>query len=80
MNVHCDVCGNTYDKGFEITMNGESQQFDCFECAIHSLAPGCNHCGCKIIGHGVEAEERLYCCDHCARQAGATSHAAQRTT
>lgn len=29
--------------------------FDSFECAIHRLAPVCEHCGCKIIGHGLQA-------------------------
>jgi hypothetical protein len=44
--------------------------FDSFECAIHALAPTCAHCGCKIVGHGVEAEGRFYCCAHCAHQVG----------
>jgi hypothetical protein len=26
------------------------------------------HCGCAIIGHGIEARGVLYCCNHCARQ------------
>src|SRR5690606_19500706 len=49
----CEVCGNDYDKAFEVTMGGETHTFDAFECAIHALAPECAHCGCKIIGHGV---------------------------
>jgi hypothetical protein len=36
--------------------------FDSFECAIHKMAPVCEHCGCRIIGHGVEAEGHFYCC------------------
>jgi hypothetical protein len=44
--------------------------FDCFECAIHRLAPACSHCGCRIIGHGIEAGPTMYCCAHCAREAG----------
>jgi hypothetical protein len=32
--------------------------FDCFECAIAALAPECEKCGVKIIGHGLEADER----------------------
>ena len=35
----CEVCGNEYDKPLEIVTNGISHYFDCFECAIHSLAP-----------------------------------------
>jgi hypothetical protein len=25
---------------------------------IHAIAPTCTHCGCRIIGHGVEAGGR----------------------
>jgi hypothetical protein len=66
----CDVCGNDYDKAFNITMNGRTRTFDSFECAIHALAPVCDHCHCKIIGHGVEADGSMYCCAHCAHHAG----------
>jgi hypothetical protein len=66
----CDVCGNDYDKSFEITAGGQSYTFDCFECAIHELAPRCAHCGCKIIGHGSEQGGSFYCCAHCASMAG----------
>ena len=68
--MKCDVCGNEYDKPLEIVTHGISRYFDCFECAIHALAPECAHCGCKIIGHGVEAGERFFCCAHCAHHAG----------
>ncbi|HZF03874.1 MAG TPA: hypothetical protein VE932_06035 [Patescibacteria group bacterium] len=27
----------------------------CGNCAIHRMAPTCAHCGCKVVGHGVEA-------------------------
>jgi hypothetical protein len=40
------------------------------ECAIHALAPTCAHCGCRIIGHGVEADGRMFCCANCAKQEG----------
>lgn len=66
----CEVCGNDYDKSFQVSKQGEEHVFDSFECAIHALAPSCDHCGCKIIGHGVEAEGALYCCAHCARESG----------
>ena len=67
----CDVCGNEYDKSFEVRMAGKSYTFDSFECAIHNLAPTCSHCSCRIIGHGVEVGDRFYCCANCARQSGA---------
>jgi hypothetical protein len=70
--ARCEVCGNEYDRAIEITAAGERHIFDSFECAIHALAPTCEHCGCKIIGHGVQAGESMYCCAHCARESGAT--------
>jgi hypothetical protein len=68
--ARCDVCGNEYDKSFTITSAGRQQTFDSFECAIHAIAPVCAHCGCKILGHGVEGQNAIYCCANCARQAG----------
>jgi hypothetical protein len=68
----CDVCGNEYDKAFQVTMAGNTATFDSFECAIHALAPLCAHCHCKIIGHGVEGRGTTYCCAHCAKQGGLT--------
>ena len=55
----------------QVTLGGQSHWFDSFECAIHALAPSCAHCGCKVIGHGAEAAGKIYCCAHCANQAGA---------
>lgn len=66
--ARCEVCGNEYDKTFEVTAAGFRHVFDSFECAIHKMAPVCEHCGCKVIGHGVEKEGRFYCCAHCARE------------
>jgi hypothetical protein len=69
----CEVCGNDYDKAFTVNMAGESHTFDSFECAIHALAPACAHCGCKVIGHGVEQHGTVYCCASCAHHEGATA-------
>jgi len=66
----CEVCGNEYDKVFKVTMDGDTHTFDSFECAIHALAPACAHCGCKVVGHGVEADGTLYCCANCAKLSG----------
>ena len=66
----CDVCGNDYDKSFTITMYGQEHTFDSFECAIHALAPTCNHCGCRVIGHGVEHDNQVFCCATCAEHEG----------
>jgi hypothetical protein len=68
----CELCGNEYDKTMDITVGGKSHTFDSFECAIHVLAPACPHCDCRIVGHGVEADDRIFCCAHCARESGAT--------
>jgi hypothetical protein len=65
----CEVCSNDYDKPILITMAGAQHTFDSFECAIHALAPVCNHCACRIIGHGVEtAAGIMFCCANCAQQ------------
>ena len=66
----CDVCGNNYDRAFHVELLDARYTFDCFECAISKLAPLCEHCGCRIIGHGMEAEGHFFCCAHCARQSG----------
>ncbi len=70
MTGTCEVCGNEYDKAFEIAMTGKRHVFDSFECAIQALAPRCAHCGCRVIGHGTEASGKTYCCAHCAHSAG----------
>jgi transposase len=67
----CEVCGNAYDKAFQVVIHGRTHTFDCFECAIQMLAPLCKHCGCRIIGHGVEESGHFYCCAHCAHHDGA---------
>ena len=66
----CDVCGNDYDKAFQITSAGRTMNFDSFECAIHAIAPRCAHCGCAIVGHGVEMGGQIYCCAHRAGHQG----------
>jgi hypothetical protein len=67
MTAQCETCGNTYDRCMEVILDGRSHTFDCFQCAIQTLAPACAHCGSTIIGHGVESRDELYCCEHCAR-------------
>ena len=70
--AQCEVCGNDYYLSFEVITAGNKHVFDSFECAIHKLAPVCAHCGCRIIGHGVEANRDIFCCANCARQSGIT--------
>lgn len=69
----CETCGNDYDKSFTVSLGGKTHTFDCFECAIQALAPPCAHCGCRIIGHGVEHAGTFYCCAHCADASGVSA-------
>lgn len=67
----CDRCGNDYDRSFIVmSSNGDRHVFDCFECAIGTLAPRCERCSVVVIGHGVQAYGAIYCCAHCARGEG----------
>lgn len=66
----CEVCGNDYDQAMTVEKAGTSHVFDSFECAIHALAPTCDHCSCRIIGHGIQAGDRMFCCAHCAQESG----------
>ncbi|MGE3288811.1 MAG: Prokaryotic metallothionein [Pseudonocardia sp.] len=69
--ARCEVCGNDYDMAFEVRAHGGAiHVFDSFECAIHLMAPICEHCGCTVVGHGVQAGGRFFCCAHCARESG----------
>ena len=68
--ARCECCGNEYDKSFEVIMQGQNHVFDSFECAIAALAPRCANCGVTIVGHGLEAGGKMYCCDHCATTQG----------
>jgi len=66
----CDCCGNSYERSFQVIMAGKSFTFDSFGCAVHRLAPSCDHCNCKIVGHGIEYDGHFFCCAHCASQEG----------
>lgn len=70
--ARCEVCGNDDHSTFEVIAAGQRHVFDSFECAIHRLAPICAHCQCRIVGHGIQAEAKFYCCAHCARESGIT--------
>lgn len=68
--ARCETCGNEYDKAFTVTMQGRTHTFDAFECAIQALAPTCAHCHCRVLGHGVEKGDRIFCCANCASAEG----------
>lgn len=66
----CRTCGNNYDGGMEVLIAGKAISFDSFECAIHMLAPSCESCGIRILGHGIQKDDRMFCSSHCARAQG----------
>lgn len=67
----CDTCGNDYPRSFQVTTyDGKTYTFDSLECAIHKLAPVCESCGVRIVGHGLECGDRMFCSEHCARTRG----------
>ncbi len=68
----CETCGNDYKNTFRIITKDRAYEFDSFECAAHALAPTCEHCGCRVLGHGVQFDETIFCCAHCASAAGVT--------
>jgi hypothetical protein len=61
----CEVCGNNYQKTFTVNIHNETHTFDSLECAIQAIAPSCAHCGCRVIGHGLEENDQIFCCHHC---------------
>jgi hypothetical protein len=62
----CDVCGNNQGRLMEIRVQDKSGTFDSFECAISMMAPICEHCQCRVIGHGLIVRGKVFCCAHCA--------------
>lgn len=66
----CEVCENNYEHTFTVIYRGRHHVFDSFECAIHALAPRCAGCDCRVIGHGVQHEDFIYCSGQCARRKG----------
>ena len=69
--ARCSTCGNDYEHAFEVhTHDGHDYVFDSIECAAHMIAPRCEHCGCVVLGHGIQADTQIYCCANCASEAG----------
>lgn len=67
--MRCDMCGNDYERSFTVTRGNRSGTYDSLECAISDWAPACGHCGCRILGHGVEAGDVVFCSPHCSAAA-----------
>ena len=55
----CATCGNDYDKGSPSP--GRRQDRDVRQRRMRGgeLAPECAHCGCRILGHGIESPTRF---------------------
>ena len=66
----CEVCGNHYKNTIKVMQNNQTHEYDCFQCAIHSLAPLCSSCSCRVIGQGIEKDGFIYCGQHCLRMVG----------
>lgn len=67
MTSVCSVCGNDANWVYTVaTAEGSDRTYDSIECLAHDLAPRCPHCGCQVLGHGVETNGSVYCCRHCA--------------
>ena len=76
----CDTCGNDYELSFTVkTHTGGEFTFDSIECAAMEIAPRCGHCGCTVLGHGIQADTTVFCCANCAR-AGDVEGVADSTT
>lgn len=65
--ARCDVCGNDYSTPITVSQNGKTGVFDCFECAVHAMAPRCANCGVRVLGRGVETGSAIFCCPNCAK-------------
>jgi hypothetical protein len=68
--TRCEVCGNDYSMPIHVEAQGVRHTFDSFDCAIHRMAPVCEHCRVRITGKGVEADGRFFCGAHCAKAEG----------
>lgn len=68
--AQCEVCQNDYEMTFEVHAAGAVHVFDSIECAAQRIAPICENCGCRILGHGLQSAGQFFCCAHCARTQG----------
>src|SRR4029077_1024395 len=56
----CEVCGNEYDKPFQVWRNGRLMKFDRIECAIQVMRPACTGCDAHIMGRGIEVGAEMF--------------------
>ena len=68
VKAFCDTCGFETEEPLKIIYHDMHSDFCCFECAITALAPECQHCHCKVIGHGAYGpDDTIFCSHHCAQ-------------
>ncbi len=65
--TRCEVCGQEAGGGVRVVAGGLTHVFDSFQCAIHRLAPECDHCGCRILGRIFTSSGRPFCSEGCAQ-------------
>lgn len=70
--LRCEVCGNECDYGIRVVDADMAHIFDSFQCAIQRLAPECEYCGSRILGHALAVNGRSFCSEHCASMVART--------
>jgi hypothetical protein len=64
----CEVCGNEYDRPFQVWRNGRLMKFDRVDCAIQVMRPACAFCGAHEMSRGIEVDGEMFCSLGCADQ------------
>ena len=69
-------CAARVHAGSESLIVGRDYAVSSYTSAQTGLRPDaeihCEHCGVRIVGHGLEKDGRMFCCDHCAEGEGVT--------
>lgn len=65
----CKKCGQPAQTPVTVRVGaGPQYTFDCFDCAIETLAPRCPECGRSYTGHPVTLGEQRFCSTACAQR------------
>jgi hypothetical protein len=61
--ARCEFCGNDYGKAFQVQMPGRFIHIQSLRVRhLDACANVRSHCGGQMIGHSVEAGDRILCC------------------
>ena len=74
----CEMGGYRGHKPSPIIAAGERHVFGSFEYATPRTAPVREHCGSRVMVHGLEADRRFFCWATWAGQGAATDDARDR--